>query len=53
MLDESKLPRYAIFRKKKVRIIGYEDGKFLILDSNDDERKVDRSQLTFLKTKKT
>lgn len=43
-----QVPRFAIFRGKKARIIGYEDGKFEILDSRDNRRRVTRLQLKFL-----
>lgn len=46
-----KVPRLAIYRGKRVRIIGYEDSMFLILDHQDVRRKVRRDRLIFLKTK--
>lgn len=45
------IPRYAIFRNHKVRIVSYEDNKFRILDTNDHIISVRRSQLRFLPEK--
>lgn len=42
--------KYVIFRGKRAEVIGYEDGKFLILDHNDARFKVPSSQLRFIKT---
>lgn len=42
------VPRYAIYRNRKVRIVGYEDGKFDIIDSRDQNRRVRRIDLKFL-----
>lgn len=49
--DESNIPRYVLFRGKKARVTGYEDGKFHIIDNNDLKRFVSRAQLTFLPEK--
>ena len=46
------VPRYVIFRGLRARVIGYEDGKFLILDSRDQRFKVSRDRITFIKEKK-
>lgn len=43
------IPRYAIFRDRKVRIVDYEAGRFRIIDTDDSSRTVVRSQLTFIK----
>lgn len=54
-IDETNLPRYAMFRGRKVRILGYEAGAFnpfRILDTDDTQRSVARQQLTFLKETK-
>lgn len=48
MPDE--LPRYVIFRKRRVRVIGYEDNKFVLLDHNDQKHWVTRDRITFIKT---
>ena len=45
------IPRYAIFRNRKVRIAWYEEGElrpFHIIDTDDTQRAVSRDQLTFL-----
>lgn len=49
-----RLPRYALFRNRKVRIVGYyeETQKFEVFDDNDQRRMLTRSQLTFLPEKK-
>lgn len=47
------IPRYVIYRDKKARVIGYEDGMFIILDHDELTRKVRRDRLTFLPNKKT
>jgi len=56
-IDKGNYPRYALFtsfgKKKKVRILYYEDGKFRILEGDDTQRSVTRDQLIFLKPKKT
>lgn len=44
-----KLPRYAIFRGRKVRVSHYEDGKIYIIDRDDTTRSVPRKMLTFIK----
>lgn len=46
------IPRYALFRGRKVRIAYYDDGKFGIIDTDDSQREVTRQQLIFLKEKK-
>lgn len=46
------IPRYVLFRGKRARVIGYEDGMFLILDSRDMRWKLRRDKITFLKEKK-
>lgn len=46
-----RLPRYAIFRGKRARLIGYENGKFDIIDHADNKRRVLRTQLKFIKEK--
>lgn len=45
------VPRYAIYRERKVRILAYHqaNGYFEILDMYDQTRMVKRSQLRFLK----
>jgi len=46
------MPRSAIFRNRKVRVISYEsDNKFLILDTDDTYRTVHRDNMTFLPSK--
>lgn len=50
------IPKYAIFRGRKVRVLYYDSSKsspFRILDRYDDQRDVRRSQLIFLPEKKT
>lgn len=47
--DATNIPRFAIFRKRKVRITEYIDGRFWIIDTDDSSRSVARSQLTFIK----
>jgi hypothetical protein len=54
-IDETPIPRYAMFRGRKVRIIEYNAGginPFRILDTDDTQRSVARQQLTFLKETK-
>lgn len=48
------VPRYAIYRDRKVRILAYHpaNGYFEILDIHDQTRMVNRDQLRFLKTRK-
>lgn len=49
------IPKYAIFRGRKVRILYYDNSKsspFRILDRYDDQRDVRRNQLVFLPEKK-
>ncbi len=49
-IDETNIPRYALFRGKMVRILSYESGSnrpFEILEGDDTRRHVARSQLTF------
>lgn len=49
------LPRYAIFRGKRVKILGYDkDARrpFDILLPNDDRYQASREQLTFIKQPK-
>lgn len=48
-IDETNIPRYVIFRKKKARVLGYENGWFMILDHNDSRYRVPRSRITFIK----
>lgn len=45
----ANIPRYAIFRDRKVRVVDYEDGRFRIIDTDDSTRTVSRSQLKFIK----
>lgn len=52
IIDETNIPRYAIFRGRKVRVEGYLEGKFWIIDTDDTQRSVYRQQLTFLKEEK-
>lgn len=48
------MPRYAFFRGRKARVISYEgDGRFLILDSNDQQRTVLRQSIEFVAEKGT
>jgi hypothetical protein len=54
-LDETNIPRYAMFRGRRVRIIDYDPGglnPFRILDTDDTQRSVARTELTFLKETK-
>lgn len=55
-IDETNIPRYALFRGKRVRVIEYKpEGStkpFKILDHNDEYRFVTREQLTFVKPPK-
>ena len=51
-VEETKLPRYCIFRGKKVRIIGYlpkteyrAEARFQIVDGSDTVRFIWRSQV--------
>jgi hypothetical protein len=49
------IPRYAIYRKRRVRIAWYESGEkkpFHIVDSDDTQREVARDDLIFLPDKK-
>jgi hypothetical protein len=51
-IDETNIPRYALYRGKKVRILGYEEGRFRILERDDTQRSVTRDQIIFLREKK-
>lgn len=44
-----KLPRIVLFRGRKARVIGYDEGKFEILDYQDQRRLVTRDRITFIK----
>ena len=51
-VEETNLPRYCIFRGRKVRIVGYlpaekghHDGIFQILDTDDTYRTIYREQI--------
>lgn len=44
-----RLPASALFRGKLARVIGYDGGSFIIIDSQDIRRYVGRSQLIFIK----
>lgn len=49
------VPRYAIFRGRKVRIAWYEQGEkkpFHIVDTDDSQRAVRREDLIFLPDRK-
>ena len=48
------VPRYALFRDKRVRIVGYseETQKFEVFDERDQRRMLTRSQMTFLPERK-
>lgn len=50
-LSPDRLPRYAIYNGKRVRVLEYR-GKdsFEILDQRDDRRLAERWQLTFIKS---
>lgn len=48
----NSMPRFVLYRGKRARIIGYDDGKFEIVDSRDLTRIVHRHQLTFIRNKK-
>lgn len=54
MLDKEPIPRYAIFRGRKCRVIGYAgNGRFEILDPKGDiTRRLSRQFITFVKEKK-
>jgi hypothetical protein len=46
------MPRYALFRGRKVRVISYEENStFRILDTDDTYRTLPRSMMTFLPDK--
>ena len=50
IIDETNIPRYAMFRGRKVRVAEYlGDNKFRIIDTDDTERSVYRGQITFVK----
>jgi hypothetical protein len=53
-VDETNLPRYCIFRKRKVRIIAYEGANwFRIVDTDDTVRTIHRTQIdSFVKENK-
>lgn len=54
-IDETNIPRYAIFRGKRVRVLNYEpkaSRQFEILEHDDSRRWVTRTQLTFTKGKR-
>ena len=49
MIDETNIPRYAMFRGRKVRVVEYlGDDKFQIIDTDDSTRSVYRGQITLL-----
>jgi ribosomal protein S28E/S33 len=54
-VEETNLPRYVIFRGKKVRVLGYTKGSgsvpslLRILEADDTQRSVRRSDITFIK----
>jgi hypothetical protein len=51
--NADNIPRYARYQGKRVRVIEYSgDGYFTILDSNDQQHRVKRERLTFLRAKK-
>jgi len=52
MIEGTKIPRYALYRRRKVRVAGYDEGRFLIIDTDDSQTWVKRDQLTFLRGKK-
>lgn len=57
-VEETTLPRYALFRGKRVRIVSYVPAtatigaRFGIIEPDDSQRHVRRDQLTFLKEEK-
>ena len=53
MIDETNIPRYAMFRGREVRVVEYlGDDKFQIVDTDDSTRSVYRGQITFVKEAK-
>ena len=53
MIDETNIPRYAMFRGRKVRVVEYlGNDKFQIVDTDDSTRSVYRGQITFVKEAK-
>lgn len=52
-IDRGGYPPYGIFRGKRIKILYYEgDGKFRILESDDTQRTLRKSQFTFVKRPK-
>jgi hypothetical protein len=57
-VEETLLPRFVMFRGRKVRITRYyhktetQPARFVIVDTDDRQRTVYRQQITFIKEKK-
>lgn len=51
MIDETNIPRYALFRGRRVNVVGYDSDtqKFTIVDTDDSQRTVYRGQITFIR----
>lgn len=54
-VEETKLPRYVIFRGRPVRVVGYSPktearpALFHVIDRSDAHRSLSRSQIQFMK----
>lgn len=45
------IPRYAIYRNRKMRVLEYlGEGKFLLLDKDDSKLQVHRDRITLVKS---
>lgn len=46
------IPRYAVFRGRRLRVLQYlGDDRFELLDRGDERRRLHRSQFTFVRSK--
>lgn len=58
-VEETNLPRYVLFRGKRVRLISYSPktvnrpAYFVVIDIDDQKRNVFPSQITFIKPRRT
>lgn len=48
-MSTPSIPRSAIYRGFRVRVIGYDNNRFVVLDNRDQYRSLTREQLTFVK----
>lgn len=48
-MSTPSIPRSAIYRGSRVRVISYDNNRFIVLDNLDRYRSLTRDQLTFVK----